>query len=242
MKVLFVWRAVMVAMILVPLATPCADAAKMQVAIPSPNGGDPVIAVGEYVRRATSEDAVVVVGYRTANGSIGGDWMLLEIGVAPAPNTAPVLKREDVRLILPDGTVVPLPSQAEFTQAYPGLRSLEARANVARDSLNYLPKYATIPCRIGFFTDIDDPARGLAYDQVSLNQAGACFGRLYFPVPGGIQQSADYILAVSFPNSEIQVPLHMMTKDELKEIKQAIKEEEKRIKQEQKAAKSGSGS
>lgn len=214
-----------------------AGAEKMTVAIPSPNGGDPVIAVGEFVRRATSEDAVVVVGYRTANSSIGGDWMLLEIGVAPAENTSPVLKREDVRLILPDGTVVPLPSQEEFSKAYPSLRSLDARANITRDSLNYLPAYARVPCRIGFFADMDNPGRGLAYDQVSLNQAGACFGRLYFPIPGGIQESATYILAVQFPNSDIQVPLHMMTKDELKEIKQAIKEKEQAAKQEEKAAK-----
>lgn len=229
-------RCVLLAVILMPLATSLAGAAKMTVTIASPNGGDPVVAVGEYVRRATSQDAVVVVGYRTANSSIGGDWMLLELGIAPTPNNSYALKREDVRLILPDGTVVPLPTQEEFTQAYPKLRSLEARANVARDSLNYLPKYATIPCRIGFFTDINDPERGLAYDQVTLNQAASCFGRLYFPIPGGIQQSADYILAISLPNSEIQVPLHMMTKDELKEIKQAIKEKEKQIRQEQKAS------
>ena len=237
MKTVTLTLAALSVLMLAAVLTPAAVAGKMTVTTPSPNGGDPVAAVGEYVRRATSEDAVVVVGYRTANSSIGGDWMLLEIGIAPAPNTSPVLKREDVRLILPDGTVEPLPSQEEFGKASASLRSLDARANIQRDSLNYLPAYATIPCRIGFFADMDNPGRGLAYDQVSLNQAGACFGRLYFPVPGGIQESATYILAVQLPNSDIQVPLHMMTKDELKEIKQAIKDEEARIKQEQKAAK-----
>jgi hypothetical protein len=231
-------RATSVALTVTCLAAvfaPTAFAEKMTVTIPSPNGGDPVVAVGEYVRRAASQDAVVVVGYRTAADSIGGDWMLLEVGVAPAPDTSPVLKREDIRLILPDGTVVPLPTQEEFGKAYPSLRGLDARANIQRDSLNYLPAYANLPCRIGFFTDVANPGRGLAYDQVSLNPSAACFGRLYFPVPGGIQESATYVLAVQFPNSDIQVPLYMMTKDELKQIKQAIKEKEQEAKEQKKA-------
>jgi len=216
---------------------PGAGARAARVFIESPNGGQPVEVRGEYVRRGLSSDGVVVVGYRTANSSVGQEWMLLDVGMTAALGKAPVVKREDIRLILSDGEVLPLPSQETFQKAYPRLRGLEARANATPDSINYLPSYANIACRLGFFTDTTNIGRGMAYDQVSLNQAGACYGRLYFQIPGGIEEDAVYILAVQFPESDLQIPLNMLTKQELKEIKAQLKEADKLLKEEEKKQK-----
>jgi hypothetical protein len=220
---------VVVAVIVMALAR-TAWPQELSVTVPSPNGGDPAVFMGEYVLRGTSPDAVVVVGYWVANKSEDKEWMLLDVGMTPVPGTSAVLKREDVRLILPDGSEVPLPSQKEFQQSYSKIRNLDAIANRSAYSINYLPAYANIPCRIGFFTDMNDMSRGPAYDQVTLNQAGACFGRLYFPVEGGIQMNQVYTLAIRFPNSDLQIAMPMMTEDQIKDLKKKIKDAEREAK------------
>jgi hypothetical protein len=188
---------------------------------------------GEFVRLVSNEEGWVVLGYRTANGSVGEDWLLLEIGITLMPGVKnQQLTRDDLSVTLPDGTAIPLASQEEFSKA--SLRALDARANTVRDSLNYFPAGVNKPCRIGFFTDISQPGRGLAYDSVDLSSDRACAGRLYFRVPGGIQYG-QHFLNVAFEGSTINVPFRIMTKDELKENKAKWKELQKQLKAQQKS-------
>jgi hypothetical protein len=177
----------------------------------------------------------VVVGYRTANDSVGEEWLLLDAGITLMSGVKNQnLTRDEVWVIDPEGQRIPLASQEEFSKA--SLRSLDARANMNRDSINYFPSGANTPCRIGFFTDVGTPVRGMAYDRVELSWNRACAGRLYFRVPDGIQYGR-YFLNVRFDDSVVQVPFGIMTKQELKENKKKWKEFQKQMKKEAKEAK-----
>lgn len=194
---------------------------------------------GELVRLAYNDEGWVTLGYRIANGSVGDEWMLLEVGITVQPGTAEYkLTRDKVTMTTPDGKVIPLASQEDYSKA--GLRALDARASQVRDSINYFPPGANVPCRIGFFTDVSQRIRGGSHDQVSLHNQRACAGRLYFKVPGNIQYG-QHFLNVGFASSTLRVPFKIMTKDELKaakkEWKAMVKEQKKKEKEAKKAAK-----
>jgi hypothetical protein len=187
---------------------------------------------GEYVRLVYNDEGWVVVGYRVANGSVGEEWMLLELGVTVREGVKDqTLARESLTLTTPDGVSIPLATQEEFSKA--SLRALDARANMTRDSINYFPLTADKPCRIGFFTDIAEPGRGMAYDVVELSYQRACLGRAYFKIPGGITYGLHF-LNVKFAGSTVNVPVRIMTKDELKENKEKWEELQKQLKEQQK--------
>jgi len=187
---------------------------------------------GEYVRLVYNDEGWVVLGYRVANGSVGEEWMLLEIGVTLMQGVPDQkLVRGSLTVTTPDGASVPLATQEEFSKA--NLRALDARANMSRDSINYFPVMVDKPCRIGFFTDIAEPTRGMAYDVVDLSYQRACAGRAYFKIPGGIQYG-QHFLNVQFAGSTVNVPFKIMTKDELKENKAKWEELQKQLKEQQK--------
>jgi len=191
---------------------------------------------GEYVRRLQNDEAVVVLGYRTANGSIGQKWLMVEVSMTVLPGHNMTLKREDFWLTTPDGSRVDLATQEEFNKGSGAVRALDARANISRDSLNYLPTQANMPCRIGFFSDAATPARGLTYTQFSMNPNSACGGRLYWVIPDGIKYG-QHFLNIQLPDQVMKVPFKIMTKEDLKEAKAMVKEWEKEQKAAKKAAK-----
>jgi hypothetical protein len=215
---------IVLALILVPTVVGLAAPAAAETESPA-QAGEQVGVQGQFVRVATNAEGWVVLSYRTANDSVGQEWMLLDVGITvQAGAKDQKLAREAVSLVAPDDQVLPLPSQKEYMDAAGSLRGLNARANVASDSINYFPPGANIPCRIGFFADAAQPGRTLAYDEVELSSQRACLGRLYFQVPGGIQLGL-YNLDVKFADSTVRVPIKIMTKDEAKEFEQQWKQE-----------------
>lgn len=188
----------------------------------------------EWVRVAYNDIGYAIVGYRTANNSVGQDWLMLEVGLTvPQGIKDQVLKREAFSVSTPDDQMIPLATQKEFQDDRGVLRALDARANMERDSINYFPPVAKNPCRIGFFTDASEPGRGLAYDEVELSFNRACVGRLYFKVPGGIQYG-QHALNIMFNGGVLRVPFKIMTTEEMKELKKKVKEMEKEAKQQKK--------
>src|SRR5688572_8063125 len=157
-----------------------------------PKAGVPEIMTieGEYVRVAYNNEGYISLGYRTANQSIGEEWMLLEIGATGRegkPNYD--LTRTAISLETPDGKTLPLPTNSGYRQA--DLRALERRSTVVRDSINYFPPSASQGCRIGFFAEQSSAA--MSYDQVELSPNRGCVGRLYFKIPGGIQYGQHWL-------------------------------------------------
>jgi len=190
----------------------------------------------EWVRVASNNIGYAIVGYRTANNSVGQEWLMLEVGLTvPKGIKNQVLQRDAFSISTPDNEMIPMASQKEFQDDRGKLRALDARASVERDSINYFPPVANNPCRIGFFTDASQPGRGMAYDQVELSYNRACVGRLYFKVPGGIQYG-QHTLNVRFYDGMLRVPFKIMTTEEMKELKKEIQQMEKEAKQKKKDA------
>jgi len=176
---------------------------------------------GQFVRLAYNNEGFATLGYRLANDSVAEEWMALEIGLTLRKGVKnQSLKRDAISLQMPDGSTLGLAGQKEFADA--NLRALDARANMIRDSINYFPVGSNQACRIGFFTDISQPGRGLAYDQVDLSWQRGCLGRIYFHIPDGIT-TGQYYLNIKFAESVVQVPFRIMTKAEEKEFKKKWK-------------------
>ena len=194
------------------LAGPGPQSQAPTVAIPQPGVSQIMTIEGQYVRVAYNNEGYISLGYRTANQSVGEEWMLLEIGATirdGKPNFK--LTRDAISLDTPSGTKIPLPTNTEYREA--DLRALEQRSTVVRDSINYFPPGASNGCRIGFFAGLESGA--MAYDQVELSSHRGCVGRLYFKVPGGIQHGQHW-LNVQFKDSLVRVPFRIFTEEEKK--------------------------
>ena len=168
-----------------------------------------------------------MIGYETANGSVGKEWILLDVGMTVQKGVKPQkITRDQIKLVTPDDKVVPLPSQEEFLKASGKVAAMTERDNMIRDSINYLPPGTDLPCAIKFFPDPTRPAQGLAYDEVDLDSQRACMGRLYFHVPAGLHLG-NYSLDVVFANSVVKVPMEIMTKEQAKEFEKKWKKAQK---------------
>jgi hypothetical protein len=202
--------------------------------------GQTVVIEGKFIRRAVTEEGVVVVGFKTATFSVGEQWLLLEIAMTTRSGHEATIARDAVTLTDPSGSTFPLASQEAFRGGDGKIRSLDKRANMQRDKLNYLPAEANLTVRLGFFADPSNRVRGLLRDEIQLVPSQGAFGRFYFLIPEGIQYG-DHLLNVPFKESVIQVPFRIMTGDEQKEFsklwKQMQKDEKARKKEEKKARK-----
>ncbi len=204
---------------------------------PTPNVIN-VDAKGEFVRLGYNDEGWVVLGYRVTNGSVGEEWILLDVGMTVLQAKGQEIKREAITVTTPDGSVLPMATQDEYTKAQ--LQNKDKYANRLIDSISYFPAGATQSCFLEFFSSPSQPYRGLARDQVSLNPKRQCIGRIYFHVPGGIQMGR-YFLNVQFAGSVVSTPFKIMTKEELKEAKKEydkiVKEAKEKAKEEKKKAK-----
>ena len=208
------------------VVAPLAAQDKQKPTVKIPEAGVPQIMTieGNFVRAAYNNEGYVILGYKTANMSVGEEWLLLDMGATVRDGVkAQLLKRDAITLDTPDGKL-PLPSVEEYRKA--DLRALDKRANVARDSINYFPPMASQPCRIGFFSETGSAA--MAWDQVELSNTRACVGRIYFKVPGGIKYGQHW-LNVQLRDSVVRVPFRVFTKEEEKTLSKNYRDIKKQI-------------
>jgi hypothetical protein len=204
-----------------------ANAQQEKPTVKIPQAGVPQVMTieGLFVRAAYNNEGYAIIGYKTANMSVGDEWMLLEMGATlreGVPNYA--LKRDALSLDTPGGTKIPLASVDDYRKA--NLAALDNRAKVARDSINYFPPNASQACRIGFFSDLSSPA--MSWSEVELSSTRGCLGRLYFKVPGGIKYGQHW-LNVQFEKSLVRVPFRILTKDEEKLASKNYKDIRKQV-------------
>lgn len=204
--------------------TPALAQDKPKPKIPEPTVPEFFTLMGQYVRVAYNNEGYVTLGYRTANASVGEEWMLLDVGLTVRKGTdSQVLKRDAFSLQTPDGTILQLATQKAYQAV--DLRGIQTMATASRDVITYFPGDVARRCALSFFTDPD--RRNLSYDQVELNYQTGCIGRLYFHVPGGIK-TGQHWLKVKFAQGEVQVPFRILTKEEEKEFRKTwedVKEE-----------------
>ena len=103
---LFVWA----------LSAPAPSLAQDPPTVKMPQPGVPEILIleGKFVRAAYNNEGYVILGYQPANRSIGGEWMLLEIGLTVFDNTPNfTLTRDALSVETPDGKTIPLATSGE---------------------------------------------------------------------------------------------------------------------------------
>jgi hypothetical protein len=198
---------------------------KPTVKIPEPGVPQIMTLEDRFVRIAYNNEGYVSLGYRLANGLVGKDWILIEVGMTVRdgkPNYK--IKRSDISLTLPDNSKVPLPTNPEYREV--DLRAIENQSKVINDSINYFPPSVRSACRIGFFSEMSSGT--LAYEEVELSSIRGCVGRLYFKVPGGLKHG-QYFLNVQFLNSLVRVPFRIMTAEEEKMLSKNWKDIKKQV-------------
>jgi hypothetical protein len=193
---------------------------QQEVKIPEPTVPQVFTLMGQFVRVAYNNQGYVTLGYKVAQQSIGEEWLMLEVGMTMrAPAGDYTLKREHLKLKTPDGAMIDLATQKQYGEAgY--LPTIDMKAKVVRDSINYFPMDASRPCAMSFFANIAKGTRQLSRDDVVLSSNRGCVGRLFFKVPGGIKVG-QYWLIVNFGESEVQVPFRILTKEEAKEFEKS---------------------
>ena len=195
------------------------------VKLPQPGVPEAFTLEGKFVRAAYNNEGYVILGYQPANRSIGGEWMLLDVGMTVLGKTPNyTLTRDAISIETPDGKTVAMATSSE--QRAGGTQAVQKRANMQRDSINYFPRSANQPCRLGFFSDLDSPA--MPFDEVELSTNRACVGRLYFHVPGGIAYGQHW-LNVKFKDSLVRVPFRILTKEEEKFVGKNLKDLQKQV-------------
>jgi hypothetical protein len=220
------WRALVLGALLCSAVPPllAQDKPKPKFKAPEPTVPQVFTLMGQYVRVAYNNEGFVTLGYRTANASVGTEWMLLDIGLTVREGSkAVVLKRDALSLQTPDGKTLPLASQTEYSAA--DLRGVQTMASASHDVITYFPGDVVQRCAISFFTDPE--RKNISHDQVELNSMTGCLGRIYFHVPGGIK-TGQHWLKVKFAKGEVQVPFRILTKEEEKEFRKTwedLKEE-----------------
>ena len=209
-----------------PLAPSSAQAQEPPtVKLPQPGVPEAFTLEGKFVRAAYNNEGYVILGYQPANRSIGGEWMLLDVGMTVLGKTPNyTLTRAAISIDTPDGKTIALATVSE--QRAGGTQAAQKRANMQRDSINYFPRPATQACRIGFFAELDSKA--MPFDEVELSSVRGCLGRLYFNIPGGIPYGQHW-LNVKFQNSLIRVPFRILTKDEEKFVGKNLKDIQQQV-------------
>src|SRR5262245_22413348 len=183
-----------------------------KIKIPEPGVPQVMTIQGRFIRAAYNNEVYAIIGYKTANLSVGQEWLLLDVGLALRDGVpSQTLKREGLSLETPDGKKVPLATNTEYRKA--NLDALERRAQTSRDSINYFPPNARTVQRLGFFADLDQ--RASAWDQVELGFQHGSVGQLFFHVPGGIKHGQHW-LNVQFKGSLVRVPFRILTEEENK--------------------------
>jgi hypothetical protein len=158
---------------------------------------------GATVLHYRGAEVNLVLSYRFADANLGVDWLFLDVAATGTGRESVEIKNSRIALVTPTGRIVPLPDQQEFAEAYPRLRALDVRADVAAEPINYYPTLRE--CALRFLTV---PAEGIALQSVWVNDQRVCQGRLYFPVEGGVQ-AGRYELRIKLVETEARIPFEL---------------------------------
>lgn len=160
--------------------------------------------MGRTVSRYKDDVLQVVVGYKHAHTHLDSRWILLETCISATGGQPVEIYREDVALLGPDGTRMPMPSQKKMAQGIPDLSRMLLQARVIRDPLGgYFPGRIREE-RLGFFTV---PGEGIVFDQVTVDHDTLAWGHLFFESPKGRFEPGIYTLVMENKLAHVRLPL-----------------------------------
>ena len=149
--------------------------------------GQPEVTIdspGKYTVRAKGPTIEVVTNYQFANREAGQEWMLLGLAMTGATRNSVTITRNDIHLVAPDGSTVPLPEDQEVIAAKATLRRLASQALRIGFPLDYF-RSGRQRCITGYG---DRPMIATMFRSVEINNSRVCYGFFVFKVPKGISQ------------------------------------------------------
>jgi hypothetical protein len=168
------------------------------------DGGPNVKRLGATVMRWKDDTLQAVVGYKHAQLHLDKKWILLDVFLTASGAKAVEIWREDVSLLTPDGTRIPLPSQRHMAHGIPDVRRMLNEANVQKDPLGgYFPS-ADREERLGFFAI---PGEEIVFEKVTVNWRTLAFGHIFFPSPKDRWAPGIYTLVIENRDVHVRLPL-----------------------------------
>ena len=158
--------------------------------------------MGQTVLRYQGPEIEAVIGYRYASQNLGDEWLILDFAVTAVGDPVEI-QRSRIFVRPPGGDAVYLPSQEEFAAAYGSLQSKIVRASVAADPLDYFKP--RLECALRFLAE---PGAGLVFPETWVDDRRVCSGRLFFPIPGGVQ-AGTYVFGIDLTESKVRIPFKL---------------------------------
>jgi hypothetical protein len=160
---------------------------------------DQVRQVGPTVVLYQGPQVQVAVSYRFPKLNLGGTWLMLDTTMAAT--AAPLeIPRAAISLHTPDGEIVPLATPDEYDAAYPRLAWDIIKDEAIRDPLGL-----SVPRPVRALRFFAPGGMGLGFDAEWLDYWHARTGRLFFDLPGGVQEG-HYQLVLDLPESKAVIP------------------------------------
>ncbi len=172
--------------------------------------------LGKTVMRWRDETIQVVVGYRHAQSHLDRKWILLDTYLTAWSGKPVEVWREDISLLMPDGTRLALPTQRRMAEGIPDLRRMLNEAKVSRDPLGgYFPS-AVREERLGFFAI---PGENIVFDKVTVNHQTLAWGDLYFESPKARWEPGIYTLVIESRDVHVRLPLTLGVEGPLERVR-----------------------
>lgn len=168
------------------------------------DGGPNVARLGATVMRWKDDTLQVVIGYKHAQLHLDKKWILLDTFLTATGNKPVEIWREDIALLTPDGTRIPLPTQGHMAKGIPDLRRMLNEAKVQKDPLGgYFPG-AILEERLGFFAI---PGEEIVFGRVTVNSLTLARGHVFFPSPKDRWAPGIYTLVIENKDVHVRLPL-----------------------------------
>jgi hypothetical protein len=134
-------------------------------------------------------------------------WGFIEIWLMPLKRDSIKIRREDISLVLPDGTRLTVPGQAELTAGLPDIRRIMAMTDVPRERLGntFRPRKSTQ--RFGFHEVPGTPQ--MTFDSCTVGQLSAGYGDVFFANPRGAWEDGTYRLEIKNGEIDAAIPFSL---------------------------------
>jgi hypothetical protein len=180
------------------------------------DGGPNVKRLGATVMRWKDDTLHAVIGYKHAQLHLDRKWILLDVFLTATGGKPVEIWREDVALLTPDGTRIPLPSQRRMAQGIPDVRRMLNEANVQKDPLGGYFQGADREERLGFFAI---PGEDIVFDKVTVNRRTLAFGHIFFPSPKERWAPGIYTLVIENKDVHVRLPLTLGVEGPLERVR-----------------------
>jgi hypothetical protein len=172
--------------------------------------------LGRTVARYKDDVLQVVIGYKHAQLHLDSRWILLETCISATSGQPIEIFREDVSLLAPDGTRIPMPSQRKMAQGIRDLRRMLNQSRVTRDPLGGYFPMSSREERLGFFAV---PGEAIVFDRVTVDHDTLAWGNIFFESPKERFEPGIYTLVVENKLVHVRLPLALGIEGPLERVR-----------------------